>query len=166
MPLTTLLTSKMMNLSDKLFEQRQTLLSEQNLDLGQDIFLLELLKNDGVTMGILAEKLSMTASSATKMATKLEKKGFISRKPSRIDSRQNHAFLTEEGKTKAKDIITLITDLDQLIIKKLKKKDNERLYRILEVLEAVAKGKKLPSSKKPKKAKKPQKSKDKKKKKS
>ena len=155
-----------MMLSDKLLEQRQALLAVKNMDSGQELFLIELLKNDGVTMGILAEKLSMTASSATKMATKLEANGLIQRKPSRIDSRQNHAFLTDDGKAKAKEIISLVTDLDQSITKKLKKKDNERLYRILEMLEAITKGKKLPSSKKAKKAKKPQKSKDKKKKKS
>lgn len=115
---------------------------------GQDDFLLALLSTDGITMGALAETLGISASSATKAAIKLEAAGLIRREASRVDSRQNYAYLTPAGREKAREIISLYETIDADTFAKLKEKGVERFVKLLDRLEKTDKG----AGKKPRKA--------------
>lgn len=102
---------------------------------GHDAFLLALKMNPGITMGALAEQLEITASSATKIAIKMETAGLIRREASRIDNRQNHAFLTENGTAVVEEIITAYENLDNKLINNAKPKDIERGLKLFDRLE-------------------------------
>ncbi len=102
---------------------------------GQDDFLLALLASDGITMGVLADTLGISASSATKAAIKLEASDLVRREASRIDSRQNYAFLTPKGREIALEIIARYDKLDETLFSRLKGKGTERLLKLLDRLD-------------------------------
>ncbi|MGB7334187.1 MAG: MarR family transcriptional regulator [Salaquimonas sp.] len=116
--------------------ERNVLLQSKGLFPGHDSFLLTLNANDGITMGALAEKLDISASSTTKIAIKLEEAGFIRREPSRVDSRQNHAFMSESGKNLASEIITGYEILNSKLLIKVKTKDVEKAFKIFDRIES------------------------------
>lgn len=157
----TLPTSRLIELAESTERRRNEYLKNEDLVEGHDRLLLELMLNDGIPMGILADNLNISASSTTKMAVKLEAKSLIRREASRIDSRQNHAWLTETGQEMAGRIAAAYTAIDEEIMQGLKRKETERLRRIIEKLEAGLNGKKPPSAKKPRKPGKPNKKKKK-----
>ena len=99
-------------------------------------------------MGDLAALLDISPSSTTKIAIRLEELGLIRREASRIDNRQNHAFLTDEGTALANEIALSHAEYDAELASQLKGKDMERLVRILDRLE----GRDEPVGKKPRKA--------------
>jgi len=141
-------SSRISALADAIGEQRSNLLAQKALSSGQDDFLMALLSSDGVTMGTLAETLSISASSVTKAAIKLEAAELIRREASRVDSRQNYAYLTPGGREAARQIVSDYEQLDMALLSKLKGKDGERLLKILDRLENDGKS----AGKKPKKA--------------
>ena len=146
--LTPALSSRIVGFADTIRASRLSFLQTKDLVAGHDDFLLALGQIDGVTMGTLAESIGISASSATKFATRLEAQNLIRREPSRIDSRQNHAFLTEEGRALVGEIQLAYGQIDQSLVAKMKPKDLERCFRIFDKLESDSKS----VGKKPKKA--------------
>lgn len=142
------LSARLIELSQKILTDRESILGQHNMIRGQDEFLFALLASDGMTMGSLAEKLSISASSATKAAIKLEAANLVRREASRVDSRQNYAFLTQEGRDMARTLVELYDKHETELFARLKTKDTERLARILDRLESKQSG----AGKKPKKA--------------
>ncbi len=142
------LSTRILNAAKSIEQQRNDYLNSKNLLPGHDTFILVLKMNDGITMGNLAESISMSASATTKIAMKLETAGFIRREPSRVDSRQNHAFLTESGKALASEIAETYDALDAQLTSKAKAKDIERGFKLFDRLESDASS----AAKTPKKA--------------
>lgn len=142
------LSSRVVKLAKKIQTERNGYLATKGLLPGHDDFLLALSAADGVTMGILAETLDISPSSTTKIAMKLEGSGYLRREPSRIDSRQNHAFLTDEGQALVSEILSAYNAMDEELLKGIKSKDTERAFKFFDRIESD------PSSagKKPKKA--------------
>jgi len=149
---TLFVSSKLVRLAAAVSGKRSELISDTGLLPGCDEMLLALLSNDGVTMGVLAELTETSASSTAKTAAKLETRGLIRRESSRIDSRQNHAFLTESGSALAQTILERYTGLETGLGNSLKGKELERLFTTLEKIDGFISGKKQQKLKKPKKA--------------
>ena len=141
-------STRLVLLADKIQTKRNAFLADQDLLPGYDNFLIALKSANGMTMGALATLINISPSSATKIATKLEAQGLLFREPSRIDSRQNHAFLTSKGETVVMDILAYFENLDADLVSKLKSKDTERAFKIFDRLESQNDS----AGKKPKKA--------------
>lgn len=147
----TLLTDRIIFLADEIKDKRNATLKQFGLSPGQDDFLFALLKENGMTMGMLAKTLSLRAPLTAKTAAKLEQKDLIKRTSSKLDSRRQHANLTEKGNKVALGLVEQFEIIDQSYSKLLKPKSIERLEKIIEKLN-FSTGKKKPAAKKPKKA--------------
>ncbi|MBL1405018.1 MAG: MarR family transcriptional regulator [Rhizobiales bacterium] len=144
-------TSKILLLANEIEKKRKEILKTYKLSLGQEIFLNALLEKKGMTMGMIGEIINTAAPSTTKYATKLENLGFITRQPSKLDSRHHKANLTESGIETIKEINQAYEVIDTKFHKALKTKDTDRLERLLWKLTIKSDGK-SDSKKKPKKA--------------
>ncbi|WP_162841514.1 MarR family winged helix-turn-helix transcriptional regulator [Salaquimonas pukyongi] len=142
------LSARLLAVAGRIRSKRAADLSAKNLSEGHDGYLMAIHRNPGITMGDLASLLEISPSSTTKIATKLEALGLVRREASRIDSRQNHAFLTDDGTQMVNDIAIGHGDYDAELVSRLKGKDADRLMAILDRLE----GRNEPVGKKPRKA--------------
>jgi len=142
------LSSRVLAVAGKIRQMRMAELAEKGLSEGHDDYLLGIHRNPGITMGDLASLLEISPSSTTKIAIRLEELGLIRREASRIDNRQNHAFLTDSGTAMANEIALGHAGYDAELATRLKGKDMERFVRILDRLE----GRSEPVGKKPRKA--------------
>lgn len=122
-------------------------LAARGLSAGHDSFLLAIRENPAITMGELAGLLNISASSATKIATRLQEMELMRRENSRLDSRQYHAHLTEKGEALTDEIAADQAVIDAELAARLKGKDTERLIKVLDRLE-----RREPVGKKPRKA--------------
>jgi DNA-binding MarR family transcriptional regulator len=65
---------------------------------GQPPVLLALWEKEGLTQTALAERLQNTPATVTRMLQRMEKSGFIQRKPDPEDQRISRVYLTEAGR--------------------------------------------------------------------
>ena len=108
---------------------------DNGIDLTKEqmVVLKKLHEQDGLSQNALAFLVLRNKSSLTRLLSKMEKKGYITRKQSKEDKRINHVFLSDIGKevfNKSKPVIkqlieTMEQDISNLekqqIIKTLKK---------------------------------------------
>ncbi|WP_089778082.1 MarR family winged helix-turn-helix transcriptional regulator [Chitinophaga sp. YR573] len=113
------------------------MLSCYNLHAGQEIFLQQVLCRQGITMNELTNNMEVTPATVTRMAERLEKKGFLRREKSTNDQRVVQVFLTELGEEAAKYITEQTWNkLEQQTVKNLSMEERMLLKRLLmQVLE-------------------------------
>ena len=71
------------------------------------LLLLQAIKNKGeVTIGELAQEISLSQATVTNILDRLEKRGMIFRERSNNDRRKVHAYLTDHGRVLLKDAPT------------------------------------------------------------
>ena len=75
------------------------------LHVGQDLIMVQLWNEEGLTQTQLAERVGIDASTMTKTLQRLERYGFVERHPDREDTRVSRVCLTEEGRA-LKPIVT------------------------------------------------------------
>lgn len=75
-----------------------TLLEELGLYHGQPPMLFALWEQEGQTHGELAARLHIAPATATKMIQRMEKAGFVERRPDAEDQRVSRVFVTEAGR--------------------------------------------------------------------
>jgi DNA-binding MarR family transcriptional regulator len=63
----------------------------------QQLIALSVIPDDGIEMSLLARKIGIDNSTATRLVIGLEKKGWTRRKTPLHDKRVNQVFLTEQG---------------------------------------------------------------------
>ncbi len=61
------------------------------------IIAISIMPDDGIEMSVLSKKVGIDNSTATRLVMGLEKKGWVTRKPSHHDKRVIQVFLTAEG---------------------------------------------------------------------
>ena len=74
------------------------LFEELGLYRGQPPVLFALWEQDGLTHGELADKLEITPATVTRMIQRMEKTGFVQRKPDASDQRISRVHLPEAGR--------------------------------------------------------------------
>jgi len=149
--LETLLTDKILIIASDIQKERENTLAKFKITPGHEKFLLCLAHRDGMTMGAISEAIGMKPPSTAKFAAKLEQQGHIKRKSSPLDSRQQHAHLTDSGKQVAIEFEEEFKKIDKKYKKKLSTKKQDRLKLLLQLLQAN-KRTKSPAALKPKKA--------------
>ncbi|MCA3747949.1 MAG: MarR family transcriptional regulator [Rubrobacter sp.] len=76
-----------------------SLLSGIGLHPGQEMVLLELLREDGLRGGELARRLRVEPPTVTRTVRRLERCGLVSRRPDPEDARCFRVFLTQRGRS-------------------------------------------------------------------
>ena len=80
---------------------------------GQPPLLAALHDEEGQTQSDLAERLTVTPATVTKMLQRLEKAGWIKRKPDGLDQRVMRVYLTDAGRSIQGEMETILKRLDQ-----------------------------------------------------
>lgn len=65
---------------------------------GQDLIMVQLWNEEGLTQSHLAERVGIEVSTMTKALQRLERYGFVERRQDDEDTRVWHVFLTEQGR--------------------------------------------------------------------
>lgn len=78
--------------------QAEALLSEIGLHAGQEMFLIRLWEEEGLSQSQLADSMCVQPATMTKMLQRMESVGLIQRRPDQDDSRVSRVYLTEQSR--------------------------------------------------------------------
>jgi MarR family transcriptional regulator, organic hydroperoxide resistance regulator len=109
-------------------------LSKLGLHPGQEIILMQLLRQDGQSQTQLAEKLGVQAPTVTKMLQRLEVGDFVERCPSSQDNRVTLVYLSQKGRSLEQPLHEAWAALEQQAGLGLNKAEHETLRKLLERL--------------------------------
>lgn len=87
-------------------------LSEFGLHAGQEMFLIQLMDQDGQTQSQLAERLGIQLPTVHKMIARLESGGIVERRADLQDTRISRVYLTEQGRGLLTNIRQMWDDLE------------------------------------------------------
>ena len=80
---------------------------------GQPPLLYELWKQDGRTHSDLAAKMQITPATITRMIQRMEKAGFVQRRPDEHDQRVSRVYLTEDGRAVQSELQAVFDRLER-----------------------------------------------------
>ncbi|MBU9722874.1 MULTISPECIES: MarR family winged helix-turn-helix transcriptional regulator [Bacillaceae] len=102
-----------------------------NLAPEQNLIMMLLWEKDGLSQYQIAEKLRKDKTNIARMASNLEKKGFINRNSCDIDRRSVKLFLTEKGRELGESIIPISERFNEQVCKGITKDELQILESIL-----------------------------------
>src|SRR5262245_5936389 len=76
----------------------ESVLNELGLHTGQEIFLMQLWANEGLSQSQLADSICVQPATITKMLQRMESNGLIERRPDQEDSRVSRVYLTDQSR--------------------------------------------------------------------
>lgn len=114
----------------------RSVLEEHGLHVGQDIMLLELLKNDGLSQTELVGRVFLEASTVTRMLGRLEKAGFTERRRDTEDARVLRVYLTEAGRALADPLERSWQAMEDRALEGLTEEERSGLRGVLERIHA------------------------------
>lgn len=97
--------------------------AEQGLFSGQQDILFTIVENEGITMGALAEKLRVATATASVSVKRMEKAGFIEKKPDRLDARIIRLYPTEKAKIAPVKIQEQMDSLEDVLAKDMTREE-------------------------------------------
>ena len=100
------------------------------------LLLMELSRRDGRTQLDLVHATHLKAPTISVALQKLEKVGYVSRRPDEYDLRATRVFLTEKGRALDNKIRRRIREEDSAALKNLTESENETLMRLLGKIKA------------------------------
>ncbi len=106
--------------------------AEQGLFSGQQDIIFLLVENEGITLSKLAEKLEVSAATASVSVKRMEKAGFIVKKQDKNDARITRLYPTEKAKKAPDNIKKRMDELEAEISKSLTKNESEQLSDMLD----------------------------------
>jgi DNA-binding MarR family transcriptional regulator len=114
-------------------------LIEIGLYAGQDNFLWQLRRHDGLTHSQMVERLCVQPPTVSKMLDRLERTGLVTRRPDSEDNRISRLYLTEQGRNSENAVCSAWHDLEQRMTENLTLEERILLRRLLlQVLENLA----------------------------
>jgi MarR family transcriptional regulator, organic hydroperoxide resistance regulator len=117
-------------------QKAKTLLSELHYDLTfEQIFVMQILQEeDGIPLGLLAEKADRERTTISRMVDGLEKRNLAVRIADKNDKRQKFVYLTKLGKKRNEEMVPLI---DKFISELFKDVSNKEIEVTLNTLGAL-----------------------------
>ncbi|MBM3141960.1 MAG: MarR family transcriptional regulator [Chloroflexi bacterium] len=89
---------------------------------------------DGITIGELGDRVSLDSSTLTGIIDRMEKSGYVERKPNPDDRRSALVFLTEKAKELGSRILEFADELDTTLKQPFSKKDMATFEKVLRAL--------------------------------
>lgn len=108
--------------------------SEQGLFSGQEDILFTLLSDEGITLNTLANKLEVSAATASVSVKRMEKAGFIIKKADKKDARIVRLYPTEKAKLSSEEIKKHMDSTEEILHKNL---TNEQIENLSDILDTV-----------------------------
>jgi DNA-binding MarR family transcriptional regulator len=110
----------------------RTLLDEIGLYRGQQFVLCALWKEEGITHSELAERLHVHPATVTNAIKRMERAGFVERRPDLEDQRVSRVYLTDAGH-KIRDAVEQIwAELEDLTLEGFSSEERDALRGLLE----------------------------------
>jgi DNA-binding MarR family transcriptional regulator len=109
-------------------------LSSFNIGSGQCPILLALQSNDGIMQDKLSSILGMDKANVARAVTKLEKEGYLIRRPDCADKRIWRIYLTVKGREVLPSLITVIEEWNSILSEGLDPLERETLIRALKTM--------------------------------
>lgn len=109
----------------------KTKLEPYNLAPEQNLIMMLLWEKDGLTQNQLVEMLDKDKTNIARMASNLEKKGFVKRCACPNDRRSVKLYLTENGKKLATTIIPIAEEFNEIVCKGISTQELLELERLL-----------------------------------
>ena len=106
-------------------------LQEYDLNKGQSHILFTLHRHDALSQRELAEMVNMTPPSITAAIRKMERAGYIMRKPDEYDQRVMRLKLTEKGEACIQYVVRVGEEMDALILRGMSTEEKLLLRRLL-----------------------------------
>ncbi|MBB4006762.1 MarR family winged helix-turn-helix transcriptional regulator [Allorhizobium taibaishanense] len=111
------------------------LLTRSGLYSGQEGVVLLLAAEEGLTPGLLAQRLGVKAPTMTRTIGRMEAQGFVERRGSDADGRQTKVYLTETGRATVDRISSANKALERQATQGLSGKEIKVLMKLLAVVE-------------------------------
>jgi DNA-binding MarR family transcriptional regulator len=83
------------------------------LRVGQEMVLLQLWREDGITQSQLVERLMVEPPTVTKMLQRMEAEGLVERRADPDDARVSRVLLSERGRSLEAHVVALWRDVDE-----------------------------------------------------
>lgn len=107
-------------------------LAEQGLFSGQQDIVFYLVENEGVTLSQLAENLGVSVATASVSVKRMEKSGFIEKKPDRDDARIIRLYPTEKARVAPENVRNHMNSLESVLSKDMTEEEAMLLSSLLE----------------------------------
>ncbi|WP_078543494.1 MarR family winged helix-turn-helix transcriptional regulator [Litchfieldia alkalitelluris] len=102
-----------------------------NLAPEQNLIMMLLWEKDGITQNQLVESLEKDKTNIARMASSLEKKGFIQRIHCPNDRRSVRLYLTQAGKELGEKVIPIAEEFNEIVCKGITEEEILELERLL-----------------------------------
>src|SRR5579864_387958 len=106
-------------------------LAEIGLYAGQEMFLWQLWRQDGLTQSQMVERMCVQPPTVSKMLDRLEKAGLVERRPDAENSHLSRVFLTEQGNIQKLAVRAIWTNIEQRLTQGLSVEERIVLRRLL-----------------------------------
>jgi DNA-binding MarR family transcriptional regulator len=110
-------------------------LAQCGLYAGQEGVVLLLAAENGLTTGLLAQKLGVKAPTMTRTIGRMEAQGFLERRGSETDARLTRVYLTEMGQATVERIATANAAAEQLATQGMSAKEIRQLLKLLVMMD-------------------------------
>ncbi|MGA2368059.1 MAG: MarR family transcriptional regulator [Dehalococcoidia bacterium] len=118
----------------RVYEHYETRLAPFNLTTPQYMIFHALWMEDGITIGELGQRVSLDGSTITGILDRMEKNGYVERRPNAEDRRSALVYLTRQGREVGPKIIKFASELDESIRKRFSSEDMAVFERVLQEL--------------------------------
>jgi len=115
----------------RVYEYYDSRLSSFNLTTPQYMVFNALWIGDGITIGELGQRVALDGSTITGILDRMEKSGYVERRPNAGDRRSALVHLTEKAREVGPQIIKFADELDESIRKRFSSADMEVFERVL-----------------------------------
>ncbi len=107
------------------------LLATIDLYVGQEMFLLQLWRRDGLSLSEMAELVHVQPATASRMLDRMEAAGLVKRRPDIEDGRVSRIFLTQEGRVLHQPVRDVWAELENISMANLTADERIVLRRLL-----------------------------------
>ena len=121
-------------------ERAGMVLEAVGLFRGQPPVLMSLHEADGQTQGDLAAHLRVAPATMTKMIQRMERAGFVQRRPDAVDQRISRVYLTDAGRAVRSEMMVALGTLEAETFAGLDDGERAQLRGLLERLRANLRG--------------------------
>jgi DNA-binding MarR family transcriptional regulator len=118
----------------RVYEHYDSRLSPFNLTTPQYMVFNALWMGDGITIGELGQRVALDGSTITGILDRMEKTGYVERRPNAEDRRSALVYLTEKAREVGPRIISFADELDATIRKDFSAQDMAVFERVLRKL--------------------------------
>ncbi|HEU5441330.1 MAG TPA: MarR family transcriptional regulator [Ktedonobacterales bacterium] len=128
--ISTLMGFELIRLCKAHRQRTEAALARLGLHVGQELLLLQLWQEDGLSQSQLAEAMEVDISTIGKAVQRMERAGLLSRSPDAQDARISRVYLTERGRALHESVVHVwhtsearlvegLTEVEQVLLRRL-----------------------------------------------